>query len=275
MLARRDLPAIALRVGLAAALAVDAYVHADLAPLYGGVHAAISEATMFRLEAGVASAAALLVIATGRRAAYLLALGIAASALAAVLLYRYVDIGVLGPIPNMYEPTWFTEKVLTAVAEAGATLLAIAGAATARRHSAERRRTPRSTTVVAAGLAVATGLAVFAFAGPGRPANAAVAGPAAASGGQQVTITGNNMLRFSPATLHVHTGKVRITLVDSGAYPHNIVIPALHFTSASVTGDLGGTRVVFTVTFAHPGRYRFFCSYHVSAGMIGTFIVTG
>jgi hypothetical protein len=33
-------------------------------------------------------------------------LGVGASALAAVLLYRYVDLGPLGPLPDMYENTW-------------------------------------------------------------------------------------------------------------------------------------------------------------------------
>jgi hypothetical protein len=35
----------------------------------------------------------------------------------AVLLYRYVDVGAIGPVPNMYEPVWFTLKTRSAVAE--------------------------------------------------------------------------------------------------------------------------------------------------------------
>jgi hypothetical protein len=34
-----------------------------------------------------------------------------------VLLYRYVDVGSIGPIPNMYEPVWFGEKTHSAYAE--------------------------------------------------------------------------------------------------------------------------------------------------------------
>jgi plastocyanin len=89
-----------------------------------------------------------------------------------------------------------------------------------------------------------------------------------------VTITGTNSLRFSPMLVHVHTGTVRITLMDMGAYPHNIVIPALGVTSASVTGDPGGGQVSFTVTFAHVGRYAFHCQYHASVGMTGVFAVS-
>lgn len=42
--------------------------------------------------------------------------------LAAVLLYRYVDVPALGPIPAMDEPVWFAKKTARAVAEAVATL---------------------------------------------------------------------------------------------------------------------------------------------------------
>jgi plastocyanin len=96
----------------------------------------------------------------------------------------------------------------------------------------------------------------------------------AAAGEQAVTITGTSALRFSPMTVHVHTGKVRITLKDMGAYPHNIVIPSLKVTSATVTGDPGGLQKTFTVTFPHPGRYAFKCQYHASSGMVGVFVVS-
>ena len=118
---------LTLRLLVAAALAVDAYVHADLAPLYDAIHGSISQGDLFRVEAGVASAGALIVLAYGRRAGFALALLVAVSALSAILLYRYVDMGTLGPIPNMYEPTWFPEKTTAAVAEAAATVLAAGG----------------------------------------------------------------------------------------------------------------------------------------------------
>ena len=118
---------IVLRGLVAAGLAVDAAVHADLAPIYTGIHASISEATLFRIEAGVSAAAALLVLTIGRRVGFGAAFAVAASALGAILLYRYVDVGRLGPLPNMYEPAWFGEKSLAALAEAGATALAAVG----------------------------------------------------------------------------------------------------------------------------------------------------
>ena len=45
--------------------------------------------------------------------------------MAAVLLYRYVDVPPLGPLPAMYEPLWFPAKTATAIAEALATLTAV------------------------------------------------------------------------------------------------------------------------------------------------------
>jgi plastocyanin len=107
--------------------------------------------------------------------------------------------------------------------------------------------------------------------GSGASASSGAPGPA---GKHQVVITGTNGLRFSPMTVHVHTGTVRITLKDMGAYPHNIVIPGLHFTSATVTGDPGGATTSFTVRFPHSGRYPFQCQYHASAGMVGVFIAS-
>jgi hypothetical protein len=51
------------------------------------------------------------------------ALLIAAGGLGALLLY--VDVGGLGPIPDMYDPIWYTEKTISAVGEAAAALGAL------------------------------------------------------------------------------------------------------------------------------------------------------
>ncbi|MGH3273471.1 MAG: plastocyanin/azurin family copper-binding protein [Streptosporangiaceae bacterium] len=104
--------------------------------------------------------------------------------------------------------------------------------------------------------------------------SSATSGSAQLAGGQNVTIVGTSGLMFSPRTVHVHSGVVQITLTDMGAYPHDIVIPALGVTSKTVTGDPGSGSVSFTVTFPHPGRYAFYCLYHQSAGMTGAFMVS-
>ena len=117
-----------LRVLTAAALAVDAYVHADLAPSYDFTHASISQGTLFRAEAAAASLAALLVLVAGRRLlVWAFAFLVAAAGITAVLLYRYVDVGAFGPFPDMYEPVWYAEKTRSAFAEGIGTVTALAG----------------------------------------------------------------------------------------------------------------------------------------------------
>ena len=114
-----------LRVGTAAALGVDAVVHWQNAPAYDGVEAAVSQGGLFRAEAALAVAVGLLVLIRPRRGSWLAALLVGASALGAVLLYRYVDVGVLGPLPDMYENTWQVPgKLLSAYAEGAAVVLA-------------------------------------------------------------------------------------------------------------------------------------------------------
>lgn len=118
-----------LRLSTAAALAIDAYVHADLAGRYdlNQGSAAISQGDLFRVEASVSAFAALAVILTVWRLTWTLALLVAASALGGLLLYRYSSPGALGPLPDMYEPSWYPEKTLTAIAESAAVITATLG----------------------------------------------------------------------------------------------------------------------------------------------------
>lgn len=87
---------------------------------------------VFRIEASAALLVALLVlVAPWRRSTWAVAFLIAASAFGGVMLYRYVDVGSIGPIPNMYEPVWFGQKALSAYAEAIAAVVAFVGFLTA------------------------------------------------------------------------------------------------------------------------------------------------
>lgn len=115
-----------LRLLLVAGLAVDAVVHGQLGIAYGGFSGELNQATLFLIETAASALAALLVLLSDRRVVAGFALLVAASALGAVLLYRYVDVGSLGPIPNMYEPLWFPQKTISAIAEAVATVAALA-----------------------------------------------------------------------------------------------------------------------------------------------------
>jgi hypothetical protein len=117
-----------VRAATAAGLATDAYVHLDLAGLYAEAGGTINEGVLFRVEAAVALLAAAAVIVIGRRACYLAGLAVAGSALAAMLVSRYVHLGPLGPFPDLYDPVWFPEKLLAAFAEGAACVTALAGA---------------------------------------------------------------------------------------------------------------------------------------------------
>lgn len=118
----------ALRIATAAALGIDAAVHASDASGYDAVKATISQGQLFRVEAAVAIAAGLLVLIRPRPISWIIAFLVAASALATVLLYRYVDVGQLGPIPDMYENTWSVPgKLLSVYAEAAAVVLSVLG----------------------------------------------------------------------------------------------------------------------------------------------------
>jgi hypothetical protein len=116
-----------LRLVTAAGLAVDAYMHLKVAADYDVIPGTISGGDLFRAESAAAIAVALLVLVRPGRLAYLLAFLVAASALGAVMLYTNVDVGTLGPLPDLYEPVWFTEKTVSAIAEAVAAGAAAVG----------------------------------------------------------------------------------------------------------------------------------------------------
>lgn len=130
---------IALRVLVAGCLIVDAVVHLRLAHGYQlGQPSGVGEGTIFRTEAVVALLTAAWVLVRGSRPAYAAAFVIGLSACAAVVLYRYVDVGPIGPIPSMYEPVWFGQKTLSAVAEGAAAVLALWGLLATGRHRRAR-----------------------------------------------------------------------------------------------------------------------------------------
>ncbi|MFD7917806.1 hypothetical protein ACFV3R_00975 [Streptomyces sp. NPDC059740] len=116
-------PGAVARLLAAAGLAVDAWVHARLAEQYDAVSAWVSQGTLFRLESALACLAAVLVLFWRRRLGDALAWLVAAGGLALLLVYRFVDVGSLGPVPDMYEPIWNSDKTLTVAAQ-GVTVLA-------------------------------------------------------------------------------------------------------------------------------------------------------
>ena len=120
---QRSRSSLALAVLAAVGLAYDAKVHLHLASGYDAVGSTITQGALFRIEAGVAILVALALLVSDHRLVWAAAGLTGLSGVVAVVLYRYVDVGAIGPIPNMYEPVWYAEKTWSAVAEGVVALL--------------------------------------------------------------------------------------------------------------------------------------------------------
>jgi hypothetical protein len=141
----------ALALIAAVGLAIDAFVHFDLASAYDGVKSSVlTQGDLFRAEGVMAAIAAAAVLLRPRRYTAAFAFVVAAAGTAAVLVYAYVDVGAFGPLPNMYDPIWFTEKTISAWAEGIAALAALALFAMLHMQA---RRTPTRSGVQHSGVA--------------------------------------------------------------------------------------------------------------------------
>jgi hypothetical protein len=130
---------IVLRLLIAVTLLIDAAVHFHLAPGYQLANAGgIGQGNLFYIESGVALIVAVYLIIRGSRPAYFAALIVAGSAFAAVLVTTMVAVPAIGPLPAMYEPVWYGEKTLSAVAEALGAALSVAGLVLIRRPKPAR-----------------------------------------------------------------------------------------------------------------------------------------
>ena len=125
-----------LAVVTAALLGVDAFVHLHYAHSYDQFKSStMSEGTLFRIQGVVAIVVGLAVLIWPGVLTWILSLLVAGSAVVAVTLYTYVDVGALGPLPDLYEHTWSPPgKVLSAVAELIAAILSIVGLTVALRR---------------------------------------------------------------------------------------------------------------------------------------------
>jgi plastocyanin len=134
----------------------------------------------------------------------------------------------------------------------------------------------RAATVFAATLLAATVLASCQTKAPVNREPRTGATTASASGGvQTVVITTDSRYRFTPATITVHPGKVRITLehTGTGGAPHDWQLQGLPAAFVPLT-SAGQTRSV-EFTAPAPGRYTFICTIHVNQGQTGTLVVLG
>jgi len=91
-------------------------------------------------------------------------------------------------------------------------------------------------------------------------------------GMQDVVITTDQRYRFSPSTITVHPGRVRITLkhVGTGA-PHDWSLQGFPADYVALVSP-GETRSVEFVA-PSPGTYKFVCTIHVQQGQTGTLVV--
>jgi hypothetical protein len=115
-----------LQVIAAVGLVVDARIHFRLAAAYDGIKSStVSQGDLFRIEGVVALVAAAAVLLVRRTVPALLAAAVAGGGLVALLVYRYYDVGAIGPLPSMYEPAWYPDKSHAAWAQAIATFAAL------------------------------------------------------------------------------------------------------------------------------------------------------
>lgn len=95
------------------------------------------------------------------------------------------------------------------------------------------------------------------------------------NGVQQITIRSGQDLRFTPSTIVVHPGVVRLVLVNSSAAgagpPHDVTFSGLP--AANIPTTQPGRLSAVTFTAPAPGTYQFVCSIHARQGQTGTLIV--
>jgi plastocyanin len=95
----------------------------------------------------------------------------------------------------------------------------------------------------------------------------------ATDGVQSIVLTTDEKYRFTPSTITVHPGKVKITLehLGTGGAPHDWQLQGLPAAYVPLT-EAGQTKSV-EFTAPAPGRYTFVCTIHVTQGQTGTLVV--
>lgn len=117
----------ALRVLVPLALVVSALVHLDVAqgPRYAAGE--VTVAGLFVADAVAALLAGAWVLLRPSRPAWAFAAVVAVSSLLAVVVSTYVRIPGPGPLPVVYDPAWYGDKVVAALAAGLAAVGAAAG----------------------------------------------------------------------------------------------------------------------------------------------------
>ncbi|MEV8517185.1 cupredoxin domain-containing protein [Dactylosporangium sp. NPDC051484] len=87
---------------------------------------------------------------------------------------------------------------------------------------------------------------------------------------QIVQLTADGARHFTPSTISVHPGKVRIVLATTGEMKHTFTSPTLGVNSGEIPA---GKSVTLDFNVPKTGEYPFYCAYHQGQGMAGTISV--
>lgn len=97
------------------------------------------------------------------------------------------------------------------------------------------------------------------------------------NGVQQITLRSGLDLRFTPTTIVVHPGVVRLVLVNTSkpgaGPPHDVTFSGLP--TANIATTQAGRQSSVTFEAPAPGTYNFVCSIHAAQGQSGKLIVRG
>lgn len=126
---------IAMRVLVAVPLAVSAWLHYDLAagPMAAG--GKLTLAGLFIGQAIVAGLITLWVLVRGDRLSLLAAAVVAIASFGALILTTYLKVPSIGPLPGVYDPSWYSDKTIAALSAGLAGLAALAALLRVRRPS--------------------------------------------------------------------------------------------------------------------------------------------
>jgi len=89
---------------------------------------------------------------------------------------------------------------------------------------------------------------------------------------QQITVKAGDTYRFTPSTITVRPGRVRVVLVNDGqGAPHDWTL--LGVPGAAVPLTPAGRATSWLFTAPAPGRYTFICTIHQRQGQTGKLVV--
>ena len=129
----------AIRLLGTACLAISAYTHLHLAPVYD-FGPPITLGQLFVAQGVISGVLGLWLLVRNDRLAWLLAGALMVASAAAVLVSARAQIPAFGPLPGIYEPVWYPEKVVSAVSEVFFLVVLMARFILGQRP---RRKTPR------------------------------------------------------------------------------------------------------------------------------------